>query len=209
MDIFLLQVDSGLTWTELEGYMGCLSGSRRRGIMKKKCESDRINALLSQLLVLSELTRRTGLPLRKIKFEFGTYGKPYLKGGTTQFSLSHTDGAICAAFADNEEIGIDVERKDRRVNEVMYKRVLSEEEAFCVTSGSDFLRIWVQKEAFLKRLGIGITRDLRSINSPELPDTTVIDCGGFFIGASGKGATDAMVSRIGLNDILDRYVLTV
>lgn len=189
--------------------MGCLSGARRRGIMKKKCEGDRINALLSQLLLLSELTKRTGLPMRKIKFEFGTHGKPYLKDGGVQFSLSHTSGAICAAFSDKEEIGIDIERKDRRVNEVMYKRVLSDEEAFHMTSNSDFLRFWVQKEAFLKRLGIGITRDLRGVNSLELPDTTAIDFGEYFIGASGKGAKEALVREIALRDVLDRYVLTV
>lgn len=209
MDIILLKVDEKLTWAELEGYMGCLSGARRRGIIKKKCEGDRINALLSQLLLLSELTKRTGLPMRKIKFEFGTHGKPYLKDGGVQFSLSHTGGAICAAFSDKEEIGVDIERKDRRVNEVMYKRVLSDEEAFHMTSNGDFLRFWVQKEAFLKRLGIGITRDLRGVNSLELPDTTAIDFGEYFIGASGKGAKDAAVRETALRDVLDRYVLTV
>lgn len=209
MEILVLKVSDKLTWLELEGYMGCLSGARQRGILKKKCEGDRINALLSQLLVLSELSRRTGLPLRKIKFELGTHGKPYLKDGEVQFSLSHTGGAICAAFSDKEEIGVDIERKDRRVNDVMYKRVLSDEEMFLLTSNSDFLRFWVQKEAFLKRLGIGITRDLRGVNSPELPDTTAIDFDKYFIGASGKGACDASIREVTLDEVLDRYVLQV
>jgi len=52
LDILLLQVDENLTWRELEGYMGCLSGARQRGIMKKKSDGDRINALLSRLLIL-------------------------------------------------------------------------------------------------------------------------------------------------------------
>lgn len=209
MEILLLQVNDTLTWRDLEGYMGCLSAPRQRGVMKKKGEGDRINSLLSQLLVLSELSRRTGLPLRKIRFELGTHGKPYLKEGEVQFSLSHTRGAICAAFSEKEEIGVDIERKNRRVNEAMHKRVLSDEELFHLTSDSDFLRFWVQKEAFLKRLGIGITRDLRGVNSLELPDTTAIDCGEYFIGASGKGALDAAVRNIALNELLDRFVLTV
>ena len=209
MDILLLQVDENLTWRELKGYMGCLSGARQRGIMKKKSDGDRINALLSRLLILSELSRRTKLPLRKLKFELGTHGKPYLKAGGVQFSLSHTRGAICAAFSDKEEIGVDIERKDRRVNEAMYKRVLSDEEAFHLTSNGDFLRFWVQKEAFLKRLGIGITRDLRGVNSLELPDTTAIEHGSYFVGASGKGAFDAAVSEVSINEVLSRYVLEV
>lgn len=189
--------------------MGCLSGARQRGIMKKKSDGDRINALLSRLLILSELSRRTKLPLRKLKFELGTHGKPYLKAGGVQFSLSHTRGAICAAFSDKEEIGVDIERKDRRVNEAMYKRVLSDEETFHLTSNGDFLRFWVQKEAFLKRLGIGITRDLRGVNSLELPDTTAIEYGAYFVGASGKGALDAVVREISLKELLSRYVLEV
>lgn len=209
MDILLLQVDSKLTWRELEGYLGCLSAARRTGIMKKKSDGDRINALLSQLLILSELSRRTKLPLKKLKFEFGAHGKPYLKGGEIQFSLSHTNGAICAAFSDKEEIGIDIERKDRRISDSMYKRVLSDEEMFHLTSNADFLRFWVQKEAFLKRLGIGITRDLRGVNSLELPDTTVMEHGGFFVGASGKGALDASLREIALKEVLGRYVLEV
>ena len=187
MDILLLKVSERLTWTELKGYMGCLSGSRQNGIQKKKSDSGKINALLSQLLVLSELSKRTDIPVRKISFEFGAHGKPYLKdGGGVQFSLSHTNGAICAAFSDNGEIGIDIERADRRINEAMYKRVLSGEELARLASNSDFLRFWVQKEAFLKRLGIGITRDLRGINTSELPDTAVLEHGSFYIGASGK-----------------------
>ncbi len=209
MDILLLRVDEKLTWRELDGYMGCLSSARRSGIMKKKSDGDRINALLSQLLILSELSRRTRLPLKKLKFELGTHGKPYLKNGEIQFSLSHTKGAICAAFSDKEEIGIDIERTDRRISDAMYKRVLSDEEMFHLTSGADFLRFWVQKEAFLKRLGIGITRDLRGVNSLELPDTTVIQHGGYFVGASGKGALDAAVSEVSLKEVLSRYVLEV
>lgn len=207
MEILLMRVSDKLTWLELEGFSGCLSADVRRGITKKKNERDKINALLSRLLVLSELSRRTGLPLRKIKFEPGTHGKPYLKDSETQFSLSHTRGAICVAFSEKDEIGIDIERSDRRVNESMYKRVLSNEELFHLTSDADFLRFWVQKEAFLKRLGIGITRDLRGVNSLELPDTTVTERRGYFIGASGKGAMDAAIREITVDEILSRYLL--
>lgn len=205
MDIILLRIKDNLTWEELKGYMGCISSARRAVIDKKANEGDKINALLSRLLITSEITQRTGLSNRKIKFTCGSFGKPYLKNSELQFSLSHTRGAICAAFSENGEIGIDVERRDRCVNEMMYKRVLSEEERFHATSDVDFLRFWVQKEAFLKRLGVGITRDLRGVNSLELPDTAVIDCGEFLVGASGKGAPDAGVAEVTVEEILERF----
>lgn len=205
MDILLMRVSEKLTWNEVESYSGCLSRERRNAIERKKQEGDRINALLSRMLILSEITQRTGIPERKIVFTYGANGKPYIKGGELEFSLSHTSGAICAAFSEQGEIGIDVERRDRRVSDVMYKRVLCEEEQFHLTSSADFIRFWVQKEAFLKRLGIGITRDLRGVNSLELPDTAVIDCGEVFVGASGKGARDAVVREISVDEVLSRF----
>lgn len=207
MDIILLRISEKITWAEVSGFMGCLSPSRRAAVNKKANDSDKINALLARLLVTSEINRRTGLSERKIRFTYGPYGKPYLKNSELWFSLSHTKGAVCAAFGGDGEIGVDVERRDRRINEAMYKRVLSEEERFHATSDTDFIRFWVQKEAFLKRLGVGISRDLRGVNSLELPDTAVIDCGDLLVGASGKGALEAAVSEIALNELLDRFIL--
>lgn len=207
MDVLLMRVSEKLTWTEIEGYSGCLSRERRNAISRKKQDGDKINSLLSRLLLLSELSARTRIPARKIGFTYGTNGKPYLKGGELEFSLSHTDGAICVAFSTSGEIGVDVERRDRRVSDTLYKRVLSEEEQFHLTSSADFIRFWVQKEAFLKRLGIGITRDLRGVNSLELPDTTSIDCGDVFVGVSGKGAMDVIVREISVEEVLKRFVL--
>lgn len=204
MDIIVIRTD-GITWEEISGYMGCLTYSRRKGINAKKVERDRINSLLSQLLVLSEIERRTGKTGHKIKFVFGKFGKPYLKNSDFQFSLTHTNGAIAAAFDWGEEIGIDIERKDRRVSENLCKRVLSDEESFHMTCNSDFLRFWVQKEAFLKRLGVGISRDLRGVNSLELPNTTAIDYRDFFLGISGKGAHTAQIKQMELSELLERY----
>lgn len=215
MDILILTYSQSLSWAELEGYLGCLTPARRRGILKKKQEPDRINALLSRLLVLSEITRRTGIPQNKISFDFGTHGKPYLKNSRLQFSLSHTSGAVCAAFSavpeqggepDASEIGIDVEKRNRRVNPAIYKRSLAEDEKPLVRSPEDFIRCWVKKEAFLKRTGFGIVCDLRGINTNILPDTAAFDCQDLIVGASGKGALTASVTTLTLEELLGRYV---
>lgn len=207
MDIILVRIKESVTWAELSGFAGSLDPVRRAAVNRKANDGDKINSLLSRLLLLSEIRRRTGIPERKIKLSLGSFGKPYLKNSELQFSLSHTRGAICAAFGEDGEVGVDVERRDRRVNSVMYKRVLCGEEQVHATSDADFIRFWVKKEAFLKRLGVGITRDLRGVNSLELPDTDVIDCGEFFVGASGKGALEATVKELPLNELLDRFTL--
>ena len=208
MEILLLKTGN-VSWSEISGFLGCLDFTRRKSVLKKANDSDKINSLLSKLLLLSEIEKGTGIPRKKLAFSLGAYGKPYLKNSNVFFSLSHTAGAIVAAFCDGEEIGADVERKNRPVNERMYPRVLSDEEQKTVKSSEDFLRLWVQKEAFLKRLGVGITRDLRTISPETLPDTAALDCGDFLVGISGKGAKEAAVTEIQLNDLLSRYIKQV
>lgn len=205
MDIIVVKIDENVTWAELSGFTGCLDSTRRAAINRKANDGDKINSLVSRLLLLSEIKRRTGIPERKVRLSLGSFGKPYLKNSELQFSLSHTRGAVVAAFGEEGELGVDIERRDRRVNERMYARALCEEERKKASSDEDFIRFWVKKEAFLKRLGVGITRDLRGVNSLELPDTNALEFGGFFIGASGKG--DLNVAELSLNELLDRFIL--
>ncbi len=209
MDMILLKYPETTAWLELEGYAGCLTHARRNGVLKKKTERDRINALLSRLLTLSEIESRTGIQQSKIEFSRGTHGKPYIKDSELQFSLSHTGSAICLAFSENGEIGVDIERKDRAIKPEMFKRVLCDEELAAMENGESFIRFWVQKEAFLKRLGLGISRDLRGVNTFTLPNTAAIEHGDYFIGVSGKDVTDKSdlrVREIELSALLDRYI---
>ena len=206
MDIILLKTNNE-NWNELSGYLGCLDSARRKSVLKKAGDGDKINALLSRLLLLSELEKRTGIPMKKLSFVKGSYGKPYLKNSGLFFSMSHTNGAIAAAFSEDGEIGVDVEKKSRVINERMFERALSEDERKTAKTSEDFLDLWVRKEAFLKRLGIGITRDLRTVSAESLPDTVSIDCGEYFVGASGKGTAE--LSEIRLSELLERFVKLV
>ena len=138
MDIILVKTGE-VGFSELKGFLGCVTRARAEGIAKKKNDSDKLNALLGELLVLSEITARTGIPERKISFDFGRCGKPYLKGAQLWFSLSHTNGAVCAAFSSEEEIGVDIERTDRNISEPLKKRVLCAEELSALSGAEDFL----------------------------------------------------------------------
>lgn len=206
MDIYLIKTDN-ITFDSISRYMSCVTGIRQAVIGRRAGDGAKVNSLISELLVLSEISRRTGIAQDRIKFRKGPYGKPYIKnknGEWLEFSLSHTDGAVIAAFSD-EELGVDIERPDRRVSDALYNRVLCEEERFHTTSNADFLRAWVKKEAFLKRLGVGITRDLRGVNSLELPDTVAENFCGFIVGISGKGAADAQMTELPLEALLKKY----
>lgn len=205
MDIFVVET-TGVDFASLEKYLSCVSVGRRKAVLDKKQEESRIQSLVGGLLLRAEISERTGVPMKKIAFDKGTHGKPYIKGGGTQFSLSHTKGAVCAAFADDGgEIGVDIERRDRRASEALKQKTLSENERALVTCDAAFVRIWVKKEAFLKRTGIGLATKLNGADTTLIPDVAVFECGEYFIGASGKGAEQANIVVLPLSELLAKF----
>lgn len=194
-DLIVVSTD-GASFSDVEGYMQHVSELRRSRIAKKRCDGDKLSALAAGLLVSMELSRRSGIPGSRLRYSHGAFGKPYLKGAEVYFSLSHTNGAVCAAFSD-AEIGADIERRDRRVGERLYSRVLSDGERPQVHSAEDFIRLWVQKEAFLKRLGTGIADDLRGADTTIMRDTMALECGEYLVGVSGADSVELRVMTLG------------
>lgn len=186
----------GVGFRQAEQYLPLVSALRRDRIAKKRRDEDKLQALAAGLLISCELSRRSGIPRERLRYSHGPFGKPYLIGGEVQFSLSHTSGAVCAAFSVEGEVGADIERRDRRVSERIYSRVLSENERQNAAPGEEFIRLWVQKEAFLKRLGTGIADDLRGVDTTLLRDTAARECGEYYIGLSGAGADSAEIRVI-------------
>ncbi len=205
MEIIVIDT-SGIHFEDIAGHLRFVSKARQESVMKKRSEEQKIQSLTAGLLVRYELSRRTGIPVNKIAFEKGPYGKPYIKGGGAQFSLSHTNGAVCAAFSDGaEDIGVDIERRDRRVSDNVRSRVLSENERAVISCDEDIIRAWVKKEAFLKRTGIGIATDLRGADTTLLPDVHAFECGGFFVGAAGRDAAQTEITVMQLSELLDKF----
>ena len=59
-------------------------------------------------LLKAALVERIPHCSEQLRFEYGKYGKPYLKNAALQFSLSYTHGAYIIALSD-DEIGADIE----------------------------------------------------------------------------------------------------
>ena len=74
-----------------------------------------------------------------------------------------------------------------------------------LSSTEDLLRLWVQKEAFLKRLGTGIADDLRGADTTLMQDTEALCCGEYIVGVSGRGAGAAQVKVITLDELLRQF----
>lgn len=204
MDILIVKTD-GVEFASLGDYLGCVSSARRKAVLAKADEQARIQSLVGGLLLRSEISRRTGIPASRIVFERGAHGKPFLKGGELQFSLSHTKGAVCAAFSAEGEIGVDIERRDRRVTEPLKAKVLCDNERAHISCDEDFVRVWVKKEAFLKRTGIGLATRLCGADTTLIPDLRAFEHGAYFVGAAGKGAENASLSELDISQLLARF----
>lgn len=197
---------AGTEFSRLEKYLDCVSAARRNAVLKKSTDEGRVQSLAAALLVRSELSRRLGIPQKDVSFKLGAHGKPYIIGGGAQFSVSHTTGAVCAAFSDDDnEIGVDIECRDRRVSSRLKERALSRDEFLQCADDEDFLRMWVQKEAFLKRSGIGLATVIRGADTTQLKDIAVYDCGEYFIGCAGITADRAEITVLPLDELLRRF----
>ncbi len=116
-------------------------------IYTAKIRDDKNAALEAILRAHGERTDKT------VTLDRLSTGKPVvLYDGVRQnyVSLSHTCDTLIAAFSD-KEVGVDIERKDRKVSRQICKGIVE----------------WTKYEAYGKYLGCGITKKLLSLPLPE------------------------------------------
>ena len=98
--------------------------------------------------------------------------KPRLVGSNLTFNVSDTDGWLAVALYRGTDVGIDVERADRRTTHTrrLAERILTDAELAAVDGLDDevldrsLIATWTRKEAVLKACGIGLRRDLRTVD---------------------------------------------
>ena len=128
--------------------------------------------------LLAELYRaETGEALPEIRIT--DRGKPYFPGSSWHFSISHTPKhAFCILSRNN--IGIDAEEIDRKVNLKLAEKILSpgEKQQFDAAENKEkaLLTFWVLKEAAAKLSGEGLRGYPNHTNfSLEDPRVTELD----------------------------------
>ena len=94
------------------------------------------------------------------------------------FSLTHTQGAMAAVVADYNDVGIDIERRDRKLgdfdiaaryfapeeNAAIQAKIMAERasERASERAADLFFSYWTLKEAYVKALGAGLKKPLNS-----------------------------------------------
>lgn len=95
-------------------------------------------------------------------------GKPYVEGHPVEFNLSHTEGFVALAIANDRPVGVDIEALARRaLPESVLTTSLTAEERLSVFSGGSpqatFLTHWTAKEAYVKATGEGLRRNFAEL----------------------------------------------
>jgi len=153
----------------------------------ERAERIQIAAARHRFVLARSILRRSlgaliGTDPRNLVFSTGERGKPFLSvpqlDDPPRFNLSHS-GNVVVFVVGSIDVGVDVESlREVRNAERMARRFFSPNEQSVIqslvgaTRDHAFLRIWTQKEAYLKATGIGVGMPLRGVETepdPEAP----------------------------------------
>ena len=108
--------------------------------------------------------------LKKYHIEYDIFynenGKPYIKNNPIYFNISHSGEYIVIVVSD-KEIGVDIQ--EITVKDNVVDRVCTGSEKKQPITPEYFTKLWVKKESYVKKLGIGLSFGLQNV------DTTIID----------------------------------
>ena len=121
------------------------------------------------------LSRYASVAPKDWKFLANAHGKPDIADPQyhwLQFNLSHTQGLVACAVANQRQVGVDVEHGNRRIDVAMLSQhVFSALEALDVLSAPSqeeqerrFFNYWTLKEAYIKAKGIGLSMPLQQFS---------------------------------------------
>ncbi len=133
--------------------------------------------LVGRALMRAMLSKFSGREAHQIPFKWGRYGKPMWGEPEVSlfFNLAHTTGAVVCGCTVEGDVGIDLERADRKVNLALADRYFAPEEVSrlrkldSAKQAQHFLALWTMKEAFLKAIGTGLVTPLDSFACEPTP----------------------------------------
>ena len=108
--------------------------------------------------------------LKKYHIEYDIFynenRKPYIKNNPIYFNISHSGEYIVLVVSD-KEIGVDIQ--EVTIKDKVVDRICTENEKKYPITPEYFTKLWVKKESYVKKLGIGLSYGLQNV------DTTLVD----------------------------------
>lgn len=138
-----------------------LSGAERERASRFGTDRLRDRYVIGRGSLRAVLGRTLGIAPADAPIVRGDRGRPRLAGeGALDFNVSHTAGVALIGVAHGVRIGVDIERRDRRINVegIARKFMSNDERAELAMLGADgmrqqLLRLWTCKEAMSKATG--------------------------------------------------------
>jgi 4'-phosphopantetheinyl transferase len=158
---------------------GLLSGEERDRARRFARRDDAARYVVGHARLRQWLARHLRVAPRSLRFVDSRHGKPMLDAlpSPPRFNLSHSGGWVLIAIDENHPVGVDVEAVRPTMAAIDdFRGVLAPEEQDWLDrlpSGERaeaFARTWVRKEAYIKAIGEGMSRDLKSIAIVDGPD---------------------------------------
>lgn len=160
--MYKVYVNDQLEAFDLDEALAAMSPQRRDYLLRFRHERSRRAGAAAYMLLCQGLGELYGI-MEPPTFAFGEHGKPFLiERPDIHFSISHCREAAACVIADRP-IGIDVESL-RAFSPVLLQRTMSTDETVTIQTADEprrvFIRLWTQKEAYLKLTGTGLVDEL-------------------------------------------------
>ena len=162
---------------DLESSLREISEQRREQALRFKHEQGCRLCVLAYLLLKQGLREEYGIMDNPV-FEYNEHGKPSIVGHPEIFfNLSHCKEAVACAISD-QPVGIDVESV-RSYKERLGRYTMNDEEVRDIETSEQpdttFIRLWTMKEATMKLVVTGISKDMKSVIDTDKYKYTTVD----------------------------------
>lgn len=129
-----------------------------------KFEKDRSRFVISRGILRMLLGAYLDMPPAALKFEYTSYGKPFLSDTDLKFNVSHSEDMAAFAFVEGTEVGVDIEKikEDSDLMELARnffsaREIAVMEKTPTTELARTFFRCWTRKESFIKAEGSGLS----------------------------------------------------
>jgi len=156
--------------------LGLLTGAERARAARFRTTELRVRFVVAHGALRTILSAYIGVAPAAVRLDTTQGGRPFVPGAPFDFNLSHSDGLAVVAVTASGHVGVDVERlrriddEDAVVRRFFAAGEIRQYEALRTTERtSAFYSTWTRKEAFVKALGSGLQRDLKSFEVEVSP----------------------------------------
>lgn len=171
MNVYYLLLEN-LVWNEKDSrLLRFVSPERQRDVLIYKSYINQKLSLYSALIIRMQISKKLGMDISDQIFQHKKNYKPQLLAiEKLDFSISHSGHFILCGINKRGFIGVDVEKIQKSPLDIMHTCFHKEEiayvnEARLNEKDSRFFEIWTKKEAYLKKIGIGLSCNLVLCNT--------------------------------------------